>query len=126
MMDPDELLSQGAMRRIGKSMIALGAAGVIGALVWRGWTWGAGFAMGAAVSWLNFRWLKQVAYSVGSERARPRTAVFLGLRYVILGGGAYVILSFSKISLPALLAGLFVAVAAVLAEIVFELMYARN
>ena len=48
------------------------------------------------------------------------------MRYILLGGGAYVILKYSAISLPAALAGLFVSVAAVIAEILFELAYARN
>ena len=48
------------------------------------------------------------------------------MRYVLLGGGAYVILKYSAISLPAALAGLFVSVAAVIVEILFELAYARN
>jgi hypothetical protein len=52
--------------------------------------------------------------------------VLLGLRYVLLGAGAYVILKYTAISLPAALAGLFVPVAAVLIEILIELAYARN
>ena len=51
--------------------------------------------------------------------------IFLGLRYLILGGGAYVILRYSQISLTAVLAGLFVSIAAVIVEILFELGFAR-
>jgi len=115
-----------AAGRIWKMTFALGGAGAIVLFVWRGWTWGAGFALGAAISMLNFRWLKQVATTLGSERAKPRMAVLLGLRYLILGGLAYAILSFSKISLSAMFLGVFVAVAAVILEILFELVYARN
>jgi hypothetical protein len=53
-------------------------------------------------------------------------AVILGLRYVILGGIAYGILKYSAVSLPAMFWGLFVTVAAVILEILFELVYARN
>ena len=49
-----------------------------------------------------------------------------GLRYALLGGGAYVILHYSPVSVTAALLGLFVAVAAVIVEICFELAYARN
>jgi hypothetical protein len=52
--------------------------------------------------------------------------VFLGLRYVILGGCSYVILKYSAVSLTAALSGLFVSVAAVIVEILLELAYARN
>jgi hypothetical protein len=64
--------------------------------------------------------------AIGGEAVKSRKAVFLGMRYVLLGGGAYVILKFSAISLPAALSGLFVSVAAVIIEILLELAYARN
>ena len=50
--------------------------------------------------------------------------MFLGLRYLLLGLGAYVILKFSEISLTAVLVGLFVSTAAVILEILIELIYA--
>ena len=125
-MTDDERFLERAVARIWKAIFLLAAAGAIGAFLWRGWAWGAGFAVGSAVSWLNFRWLKQLAYTLGSDHARPRTAVKLGFRYVLLGGGAYVILKYSLVSPLAALAGLFVSVAAVIVEILFELVYARN
>lgn len=108
-------------------MLALAAAGSAAAFLWRGWTWGAGFALGAAVSWLNYRWLKQVADALGGNR-RPRTglAVLAGLRFLLLSGGAYVILRFSKISVRAGLLGLFVSAAAVIVEMLYQLAYARE
>lgn len=114
-----------AVDRIIKSMAVLAAAGVLTAGWWRGWRWGAGFALGALLSWLNFRWLKQLTGALGGERLRPPTAFFLASRYLLLGGGAYVILAYTSISLPAVLAGLFVPVAAVIIEILYELIYAR-
>ncbi len=123
---PDELLYARAMRRAGRLMLALSAAGTAAAFAWRGWTWGAGFAVGAIASWLNFRWLKGVADSFGGKRPRAYVMVFGALRYLLLVAGAYVILRYSPISLSAALAGLFVAVAAVIVEAVFELAYARK
>jgi hypothetical protein len=122
----DELLLERGIERIWKVMGAVAAGGAMVALAWRGWTWSAGWLIGSAVSALNFRWLKQVTDALGSGEARPRKAVFLGMRYVLLGAGAYVILKYSPISLPAALAGLFVSVVAVIVEILFELFYARN
>ncbi len=95
-------------------------------LVWHGWTWSAGWILGSGASMLNFRWLRRVTDRLGTDPARQRKTVLLGLRYLLLGGGAYVILKYTVISLPAALAGMFVPVAAVLIEILFELMYARN
>jgi hypothetical protein len=125
-MDPDQQFLERAVGRIWKTMWAISLGGIIAAFAWRGLAWGAGFALGSVVSWLNFRWLKQLVYTLGSDRARPRTAVKLGLRYVLLGGGAYVILKYSLVNQLAALAGLFVSVAAVIVEILFELVYARN
>ena len=122
----DELWMDRAVVRIWKLMWAIGAGGAIALVAWRGWPWGAGWAIGTAVSALNFRWLKQLVEGIGGEAAKPRKAVFLGMRYLLLGAGAYVILKYSAISLPAALAGLFVSVAAVIVEILLELAYARN
>lgn len=124
---PDERFYDRALERIAKLMVALGAGGVIAAWAWRGWTWGAGFALGSVASWLNYRWLKNVVDTLtGRRRANKRLVALAGLRYLLLGGGAYVILRYSKISVAATLAGLFVSAAAVVIEILIELLYARE
>ena len=122
----DQLWMDRAVVRIWKLIWTIGAGGAVVLVAWRGWWWGAGWLIGTAVSALNFRWLKQLVDGIGGQAAKPRKAVFLGMRYLLLGGGAYVILRFSAISLPAALSGLFVSVAAVIIEILFELVYARN
>jgi hypothetical protein len=78
------------------------------------------------ISALNFYWLHQTVLALSGKRILRRAAVGAALRYVLLGGGAYVILRFSKIDRLATLAGVFIAVAAVIVEIVIELVYARN
>ncbi len=126
MTDPDERFAELALARIGKAIFALGVGGIVVAFVWKGWTWGAGFALGAAASWLNFRFLKNLVDTLAGVRPRRRRVVVIAaLRYALLGGGAYVILMFSPISMVATLAGLFVSVAAVIVEILFQLLYAR-
>jgi hypothetical protein len=126
-MENDDRLFDRALDRISRAMFAIGAGGTIAAAAWRGWTWGAGFALGALASWLNFRWLKQIVDALSGRRpTRGRVAVLAGLRYILLGGGAYVIIHFSRISLHAALAGLFVAAGAVIVEILFQLVYART
>jgi hypothetical protein len=82
------------------------------------------YLLGAAASYLNFRWLKRVVDALGgalTARPSPKFAILIGLRYVLLGAGAYAIVNFTSLSLPAALIGLFVPVAAVIMEIVFEL-----
>jgi hypothetical protein len=123
----DDRFFEHALTRIGKAMFAIAAAGLIVASAWRGWTYGAGFALGALASWLNFRWLKQIVDALGDARpTKKRVAVLAGLRYALLGGGSYVILRYSPVNLMAAMVGLFVSVAAVIVEICFELVYARN
>jgi hypothetical protein len=127
MTDPEELLAERALERIVKATFAIAAGGAIGAFAWKGWTWGAGFVLGSLASWLNFRWLKHLVEALAGMRPRKaRVAVFAGLRYALLGCGAYVIVMYSPISIVATLAGLFVSVAAVIVEILFQLVYARR
>ena len=109
--------------RLVKLMAAIALAGTIAAFILRGWKWGAGFAIGAAISGLNFYWLKRLTESLGSARLGRRSAIFLPLRYLVLGLVGYVILRYSSISLPAALSGLLVSTAAVIVEILFELKY---
>jgi len=96
-----------------------------------GWRGASGFLLGGLISYLNFRWLKRTVDSLGQAAGgkkppRASVAVFLGLRYLLLGLGAYAILKFSEISLTAALVGLFVSTAAVILEILIELIFART
>src|SRR3989442_13923309 len=113
---PDDRRFARAIERMGKAMVALTVAGAIVLLAWRGWRWSLGWLLGCAASGLNFHWLRRVTEALGSRRAGQRKAVLFGLRYLLLGGGAYVILKYTAISLPAALAGLFVPAAAAIFE----------
>ena len=95
-------------------------------VVWlaAGWKWGLGFLLGALGAWFNYRWLKGIVGALGGGR-RPGS-VWLGARYLLLGAGCYVIVRFSPISAPAVITGMFVLIAAILVEVLFELRYARK
>ncbi|HXI44264.1 MAG TPA: ATP synthase subunit I [Bryobacteraceae bacterium] len=127
-MDPEQLFVGRAIRRIQLMIVFLSAAGALVTIVYGGWRWGFGFILGAAAGYLNFRWLKKLVDSLGEaahgKPPRARVAIFLGLRYLLLAAGGYVILNFSTLSLAAALIGLFVPAAAVVLEILFELIYA--
>jgi len=112
-----------AARRIARNMIWIGVMGTLAAGVARGWPWAAGFLLGAAISWVNYRWLKRLVESLGGGKRQPGGLRF-AIRYLLLGGGTYVILRLSPISVPAVLAGLFVLIAAVLVETAYEIFYA--
>ncbi|HEY2016724.1 MAG TPA: ATP synthase subunit I [Bryobacteraceae bacterium] len=121
---PDELTYERASERIERFMVAIAAIGTFASLIVGGWKWGAGFLVGSLISGLNFRWLRRLVDSLGGEASR--SSVFLAFRYLFLGGGAYVILRYSPISLTAVLTGLFVLTAAVFVEVIFEIVYARK
>ncbi len=123
-----EVFYSAALARIGKLMPAL--ALVLCAVGW--WVFGLrpaiGFAFGCAIAWVNFHWLKRVIAgftdrATGSTDSKSGSGIvfrFL-LRYVLMALGAYAILTVSPASLQGLLAGLFLPVAAILCEAVYEL-----
>lgn len=154
-------LLAGTERRIQRAMWVLGALGTALCWLWRGWGWGAGFAIGAFLSALNFRWMKSAVHALAdaasepfsssatgsatgpaflpgnaastteevSEQTAPATArdrrprgvwgrfVF---RYALIGLAGYAIFKSSFVSLGAFFLGLFLFIAAILAEIVYQ------
>jgi ATP synthase I chain len=117
-----------AVRRMFRVTLALTVSGSAVYFVTSGWRSGFGFLLGGLISYFNFRWLKRTVYALGEvaggKPPHASVAVFLGLRYLLLGLGAYAILKFSEISLTAVLVGLFAPTAAVILEILIELIYA--
>lgn len=124
MMGTDELDYDRAARRIGRIMSVIAVLGTVATLVMLGWKWGLGFLVGAVFAGLNYRWLRGLVEGLGSGKA-PRGAVFLTFRYLLLGGGGYVILRYSPINMVAILTGLFVLIAAIFVEIIFEIVYGK-
>ncbi|PYT19402.1 MAG: hypothetical protein DMG59_00360 [Acidobacteria bacterium] len=117
-----------ALRRIIRITICLGLAGTLAALVAGGPRAGAGFLAGSLISLVNFRFWMSLAAALGGGSGKPPlrgSATFLGLRYLIVGGAIYAIVKVLEISLAAVLIGLFVSVAAIIIEILYELIYAR-
>jgi len=104
----------------------LGIAGAaLVSLQW-GWRAGGGFLAGAALSYLNFRlWIRMVR-GLGEPGGTTHGAAFLGLRYLLIAGAAYVIIRVSEVSPAALMAGLLITAAAVVAEIIYELIFLRS
>jgi hypothetical protein len=120
-----------AEHRIEWMTLAFGLGGAATVLVRWGWRAGVGVAIGAALAWLNFRWLKQgVAALVkistaqaNSDQARVPLSVYAKFfgRFALLLVVVYVILSRSWLPVAAVLGGLFAVVAAVMAELMWEL-----
>ena len=108
-------------------MLVLGAAALITGFIFWGWRIALGFALGAAIAYLNFHWLKKVVagladLTIGSGTPASSRGVvhrFL-LRYFLMAIVAFVILTVSRESLYGLFAGLFLPVAAILCEAAYE------
>ena len=118
-----------AMRRIYRILAVVSVAGVIGAILLRGVSHGVGFAIGAAASAISFRFMHRAVDALGmQEGKRPSmlAAWLFGFRYLVFGAIAYVIVKYFSISAVAVVTGLLVVVAAVLVEIIFELLYDRT
>jgi hypothetical protein len=124
-------LYTGSERRIEYVTLGIGmaAAAVTGPL-W-GWRVGLGVACGAALSWINYRWMKQGIDALaeiarpqqGAEKVRVPTTVYVKFigRYALLIGAAYVMLSHFELPVASVLGGFFAVIAAVLAEIAGQL-----
>jgi hypothetical protein len=112
-----------------RMMLAFAVAGLAVSAVLGSLAGAAGFAIGAAFSILSFRWLKQLVHALGGggkKKPSARFAVLMGLRYLLVGVAAYVIVKFFGIHALAILAGLFVAAAAAVGEALYQLIYART
>ena len=130
-MAADDAFYAAAERRIEYLALGIGAAGT--AIAW--FAWGgkatAGFASGAVLSSINYRWMKQGVGTLarlsvaqaGTQRAQVPVSVyfkFIG-RYALLIVAAYAILRSIKPPAASLLAGFFTVIAAVLLEMVGQL-----
>ena len=124
----EDAFYSGAVNRIRNFMLGLGPV-LCAATAWRFGRWAAlGFLLGCTIAYLNFQWLKsgvsgladRVTNSAKPQSGKGIVARFL-LRYVLLGGVAYGILTSFPASLRGLFAGLFLPVGAIACEAAYEL-----
>jgi ATP synthase I chain len=116
-----------ALERIQRLMIILGVAALATAWTFWGLRIAIGFALGATIAYLNFRWLEQVVSGIADLTIQSGTPAsnrgvvhrFL-LRYFLMAIVAFVILTVSRESLYGLFAGLLLPVAAILCEAAYE------
>ncbi len=123
---------QAAETRIERLTVGLGTAAALFAAIWWGSRAAAGVVLGAALAWVNFRWLKQglaalaqlFTAKAGAQSVQVPRGIyvkFLG-RFALLLAVVYVILSGTLFPAAAVLTGLFALVAAVLVELLYELL----
>lgn len=113
------------LQRIVRFTIALGILGAIAAGMRFGPRTAGGFLCGASISVLNFWTLERMTLAITSSGTARGSAGLFGLRYFMVGGAVYVIVKILEISLMSVLAGLFVSAAAVIVEILYELVFLK-
>src|SRR5258707_5903151 len=120
--------TEAALQRIYRLIVVIGVLGCLWMWRWKGWEFAVAFGVGAAVSGLNFHWIKGAADLLASKfslqpNAEPpkRVAAKFILRYALIGIAGYVMFVNLRVSLPAFAGGLLVLAAAILAEMIYEL-----
>ena len=123
------LNDEGLDRRIRNVSLGLGIPACLAAVLLGGLESGLGFLGGAALSWINFRWLKQAVdrllESTLSAESLPKGAVRAAifkyfLRYALIGLSLYATVRFGFLEVFGFFSGLLLVVAAVLVECVLQ------
>jgi len=111
------------VRRISRIILVLGVIGAIAVGVWKGIASGFAFLIGSAVSYASF-WGWRHLVDVLVPNPKKRSPAFFVLRLLALVAVAWVIIKFLGLNVAAAALGLLVSGAAVVLEIVYELIYA--
>src|SRR5215475_536081 len=117
------------LRNIGNLTLAVGALAGGLSLVLHRVDWAKGIALGAALAWVNFRWIKRgvgvVLYSRAERESKRGGGVVLLLvvfRYLLLGGAIYVIFNYIHVPLLSIAIGLCALGAATIAASLWEIL----
>lgn len=117
------------LRSLERTIVAVGLALTLGSLLWRSAAVTAGVGIGAAVMWLNFRWLRRIVtgalgLAAGGGRAAGggglagiRLAVEFVVKFGALVALVYLLVRRTGVDAVGLLVGLSTVVVAVLVEL---------
>lgn len=124
-MDPEPGVYERAQRRVYHLIPWFAAAGALGVLAWKGWLAALAFLLGAGAAYFNYVRLEQLVASLGpgARRVPMRVYMFFLLRFGLLVGGGYVIVKVFGLNGIAAVGGLFVPLAAIIAEALYELIH---
>jgi hypothetical protein len=128
MLAASERFYDGALERIRKFLIACAAIGLLLCLIRFRWAITCGFLLGAAISYVNHRWLAGMVNALGERittgksHERGGVLVFRAmLRYGFIAVGAYVIFKGYPAALYGFLGGICLPILAVGCEVALEL-----
>jgi hypothetical protein len=113
----------GFIRRVQWIILALGLAGGVALSVSRGIRSGVAFLVGAAISFTSFWGWQRVVDSLGPSPSK-RGRWFFVLRLIALVCLAWVIIKYLQLNVAAAAIGLLVSGAAVVLELIYEMIYA--
>ena len=119
--------SQGFYARVRWIMLALALTGGVAITAFKGIRYGGAFVIGAGLSFLSFWGWERVVDSLGPKpdgSHEKRSNSFFVLRLIALGGLACVIIKYLRLDVAAATIGLLVSGAAVILEVIYELIYA--
>ncbi len=130
---PDSRLAAVTERRISRLTLLIGLVAALLVALLRDRLWGAGLAVGAALAWLNFRWLSRgldalvvtsTAQAGKDKPAVPLLSYFaMLLRYGLIGLVVYVIFEYLRVPLVSMVVGLCALGAATIAASVYEILH---
>jgi ATP synthase I chain len=118
-------------RRISWLTLLIGLVAALLVAMLRDHLWGAGLAIGAALAWLNFRWLRRgldalvVASTAQAGNEKPAVPLFsyfaMLFRYGLIALAVYVIFVYLRVPLVSMVVGLCALGAATIAASVYEI-----
>jgi len=120
-------------RRISWMTLLIGFAAALLVAVLRNRLWGAGLAIGAALAWLNFRWLRRgldalvIASTAQAGKEKPSVPLLsyfaMLFRYGLIALAVYVIFEYLRVPLVSMVVGLCALGAATIAASVYEILH---
>jgi hypothetical protein len=129
----DSPLAAVTERRISWLTLLIGLAAAVLVALLRDRLWGAGLAIGAALAWLNFRWLRRgldalvlaSTAQVGKEKPAVPLLSYFGMlfRYGLIAFAVYVIFEYLRVPLVSMVVGLCALGAATIAASVYEILH---
>lgn len=123
MPENEEQFYEQVVRRISRIILVLGIAVAAGVAAVKGFKTGLAFLIGASISYASFWGWRQIVAAFGPN-PKKRTAWFFVFRLVGLVALAYAIIKILGLNIAAAALGLLVSGAAVVLEIIYELIYA--
>jgi hypothetical protein len=110
-----------ALTRLSRVSVMLALTAVVVMTFLEGWRGALGAAGGALFSLGSLHRWKRVADALGSS-SKTRLRIVVLLSYALLSASVFVIIRYFGVSAWSVVAGLFVSMAAVIVEIVYELL----